>query len=166
MDERSYSSRKKKKKQLLSHPRRVKKNQKLLFKFPQQPEQSLVNERGASMKHNIPRLFVFRISWVKEEIKKKPIIIRARHRRARLSPNACPLYWCRALSARPRFQVPFFPKPTRTDWGGGVLGRQESNAPPGLHPPFFCSEREKTRETLCCVQRRLIDFVSWLPPVS
>lgn len=108
-------------------------------------EQSLVN--GGS-EYKVPILFPVRLysfsprsdalsqNLLSERKIKHPIIIRARHRRARISK--CRLYLFIGVSRYLR--VPGFGSflPKSTSHGLGV-GRQESNAP--LLPPLYCREK-------------------------
>lgn len=70
---------------------------------------------------------------------KCPIIIRARHRRARISKRVS-LYWCVSRYLRVAGLDSFLPK--ATPYGLGV-GRQESNSPPHSPSPYE-AEGEKT----------------------
>lgn len=125
----------------------MKKNQKLLFKFPQQPEQSLVNERGCeyetqySPSVRIPNL-------LSERRNKKPYNNPcATPPRAALSECVSPLLVPSVICAS-QVPGPFLPKADSYGLGGGVGETGVKRTPRSSPSLFLQRERENTRNVV------------------
>lgn len=143
--ERSYSP----KKTVTLHPRRYKKKKPAIFHFLERQSSHLLTEGASINTHIIPRvLYSFPLradapsqNLLSERKIKYPTIIRARHRRARISQCRLYLFICVSRYLHVPGSDSFLPK--STSYGLGV-GRQESNTP--LIPPLY--SREKIRSSV------------------